>query len=162
MIKTIKLGDKEVQLNNNIGWTLEYRDQFNTDILPTMMPIVAGISDAMIGLLESVGSAKDLNNFSMDDFVEVAKSDEFTSALIKVSSFELTDLINITWAMAKCADDSIPEPKKWAREFEEFPLDVIGPAVFELGVGGLISRKNWERLQKALQNLKPKEEKKNQ
>lgn len=160
MIKTIQIGDKEVQLNNNIGWTLAYKDQFNTDILPTMMPIVAGISDAMIGLLESVGSTKDLNNFSLDDFVEVAKTEEFTSALIKVSSFELTDLINITWAMAKCADDSIPEPKRWVREFEEFPLDVIAPAVFELGIGGLISSKNWERLQKAIASLKPKEEKK--
>ena len=126
------------------------------------MPIVAGISDAMIGLLESVGNTKDLNNFSLDDFVEVAKTEEFTSALIKVSSFELTDLINITWAMAKCADDSIPEPKRWVREFEEFPLDVIAPAVFELGIGGLISSKNWERLQKAIASLKPKEEKKNQ
>lgn len=159
MIKTITLGDKEVQLNNNIGWTLEYRDQFNTDILPTLMPMIAGIFDAIIGLLDSSGKK---DEFTMEDLLEAAKSDEFTSALIKVSSFELTDLINITWAMAKCADDSIPEPKKWVKQFDEFPIDVIGPAVFELGVGGVVSRKNWERLQKALGGLKPKEEKTSQ
>ena len=159
MIKTIKLGDNEVQLNNNIGWALEYRDQFNTDILPTLMPMIAGLFDAMIGLLDSTGK-KDA--FTVDDFVEAAKSDEFTSALIKLSSFEIRDLINITWAMAKCADDSIPEPKLWVKQFDEFPLDVIGPAVFELGIGGVVSRKNWERLQKAMGNLKPKEEKKKQ
>lgn len=155
MIKTINIGDMEVRLDNNVGWTLEYRDQFNTDILPTLMPMIAGLFDAMIGLLDSTGKK---DSFTVQDFIEAAKSEEFTSALIKLSSFEFTDLINITWAMAKCADDSIPEPKKWVRQFEEFPLDVIAPAVFELGVGGVISRKNWERLQTALEGLKPKEE----
>lgn len=159
MERTINIGDKEVRLNNNIGWTMEYRDQFNTDILPTIMPMIAGAFDAIIGLLDSTGKKKD---FTTEDFVEAAKSEEFMSALIKFSSFELADLINITWAMAKCADDSIPEPKKWARQFEEFPLDVIVPAVFELGVGGFISRKNWERLQNAMEGLRPKDKKKRQ
>ena len=154
MIRTINLGDKEVQLNNNIGWVLEYRDQFNTDILPTLMPMIAGLFDVVIGLTESTGKTKD---FELDDLVEAVKSDEFTSALIKISSFEFADLINIIWAMAKCADESIPEPKKWVKQFDEFPLDVITPVVFELGVGGVISRKNWERLQKSIASLKPKE-----
>ena len=160
MEKTIKLGDKEVKLVNNISWTMEYRDQFNTDILPTLMPMVAGVFDVMIGLLDSTGKKDD---FTVDDLVETAKSDEFTSALIKISSFELTDFINITWAMAKAADPDISEPKIWVRQFEEFPLDIIAPAVFELGASGVISRKNWERLQKTLgkvKNLKPEEEKK--
>lgn len=159
MIQTITLGDKEVRLDNNIGWTLEYRDQFNTDILPTLTPMAAGLVDALIGLLDTSGKKDD---FTMADFIEAAKSDEFTSALIKISSFELSDLINITWAMAKCADDDIPEPKKWVRQFEEFPLDVIVPAVFNLGVGGLVSQKNWKRLQTAMESLKPNEEKKSQ
>lgn len=157
MVKTIRLGDKEVQLNNNIGWTMEYRDQFNTDIIPTMMPMIAGAFDAIIGLLDSVGPTE---KFTKEDFIEAAKSDEFTSALIKISSFELVDFINITWAMAKCADPDIPEPKVWVKQFDEFPLDEVGPAVFELGIGGLISRKNWERLQNALASLKPEEESK--
>lgn len=159
MTKTITIGDKEVQLNNNIGWTMEYRDQFNTDILPTLMPMIAGAFDAIIGLLDSTGKTEE---FTIEDLIEAAKSEEFTSALIKIASFELVDLINITWAMAKCANPDIPEPKRWVRDFEEFPLDEIAPAVFELGVGGVISRKNWERLQKALGSLKPAEEKKNQ
>lgn len=159
MIKTITIGDKEVRLSNNIGWTMEYKDQFHTDILPTLMPMIAGATDAIVALLDSTGKR---DQFTVEDILEAAKSDEFTSALIKISSFELVDLINITWAMAKCADETIAEPKRWVREFEEFPLDVIGPAVFELGIGGVISRKNWERLQKALGSLKPAEEKKNQ
>ena len=154
MIKTINIGDKEVRLDNNIGWTLEYRDQFNTDILPTLMPLIAGAFDVVVGLLASTGKK---NGFSVDDFVTAAKSEEFTSALIKLSSFEIVDFINITWAMAKCADPSIPEPKRWVREFDGFYFDEIVPAVVELCAGGMISRKNLERLQNTVGDLKPEE-----
>lgn len=73
---------------------------------------------------------------------------------------QLTDIINIAWAMAKAADDSIPGPRQWARKFDPFPLDVFAPVLLELIVSGFTSSKNLKRLQTALKSLKPKAKKK--
>ena len=161
MIKTIKIEDKEIRLDNNIGWTIEYRSQFNTDILPTLMPMIAGIMDTLAGLVSSTGKTSDLD---IDDLIKIIRSEEMFEALVKLSSFEFVDLMNITWAMAKTADEDIPEPKKWVKEIGSFPIDEIGPALFEMIFKGVVSSKNWERLQKTLTDLKPKQvnEKKSQ
>ena len=42
MEKVIKIGDKEVRLSNNVAWTMEYKDQFNKDVMESMMPIIIG------------------------------------------------------------------------------------------------------------------------
>ena len=67
----------------------------------------------------------------------------------------MVDFLNIVWAMAKNADDSVPEPKKWFNQFEVFPMDELVPAVGELLYKGMISSKNSTRLQDLAKTLKP-------
>jgi len=62
--------------------------------------------------------------------------------------------------MAKAADDSIPEPKKWLRSFESFPLDIVVPEVFTMAAQGAMSRKNWESLQQWIGKLRAPKKKK--
>ena len=152
MIKTIKIGDQEVTLNNNIGWCFEYRDQFGKDIVPTMMPIITGLVTAVGRIIEETGRTDEI---TLADLAGIASSGGFTDAMVYISQTELTDFIRITWAMAKCADESIPEPKRWVRQFEDFPLDEIIPAVSEMIFTGVISRKNGARLGEALKTLQP-------
>ena len=162
MERTINIGDKEVRLSNNIGWTMEYRDQFNRDIIPTIMPMIAGIIDTAVSLISSTGKTEDLE---LEDLVEMAKSEEFFEALLKLSSFEFVDILNITWSLAKAADEKIPEPKKWIRQFDEFPIDEIGPVIGSMIIQGVVSSKNWQRLQQMIADLNLKElksKKKNQ
>ena len=67
-------------------------------------------------------------------------------------------IVNVTWAMAKAADESIEPPKKWVKQFEVFPVDVIAPAIYELAVMGFVSSENLNRLKKigeSLKNLQP-------
>lgn len=79
--------------------------------------------------------------------------------LLPMFQVEFVDtVINVTWAMAKAADESILPPKQWVRQFEEFPLDVVGPAVYDLVIRGFVSSKNLKRLKKIgkdLRNLQP-------
>ena len=51
MEKIIKIGDKEVRLNNNVAWTMEYRDQFGKDILPAIMPLIASMIEGLSTLV---------------------------------------------------------------------------------------------------------------
>lgn len=155
MEKTIKIGDKDVRLNNNVGWTLAYRDQFGRDILPAIMPILWSVTEAIGAILRETG--EDLQKVTKEDVLAALASDEMTDAIIKLSGLEFVDLVNIVWALAKCADDEIPEPRIWVRQFDAFPIDEILPEIFNLVFAGMVSVKNAGRLRSALRGLKPKD-----
>lgn len=152
MEKTIEIGNKEVRLNNNIGWTIDYRDQFGTDIIPTLLPMVAAALDLIKGLLEEV---EDTNNLDWRDVLRLIDGDTLFDALVHLGGLEFRDFINITWAMAKCADETIPEPRQWVRQFETFPVDIVAPAVFELVYSGIVSSKNLTRLKSLKKDIQP-------
>lgn len=152
MEKTIKIDKKSVRLSNNIGWTMEYRDQFNHDIVPTLMPMLAAILDVLGGIVDTVGGTKDIG---YEDLIKAVNSDKMLDAVIHMSGLEFVELINIIWAMAKTADETIPEPREWVRQFNNFPLDEITPTVFRLIVDGVMSSKNVKRLGSLLEALRP-------
>lgn len=149
MEKIIKIGKQEVRLNNNVAWTMEYRDQFNKDILPAIMPIVAAVSEGISSVLSEAGD--ELTTTGIAEAIQGRSMD----ILLPMFQAEFVDLVvNVTWAMAKAADEGIAPPKQWVRQFEEFPLDVVAPTVFDLVLKGFVSSKNLKRLKKLGANLK--------
>ena len=112
MESIIKIGEKEVKVNNRAGWTITYRDQFGHDIVPTLMPLFAGALDVISGLIKETGKT---DNIEITDILAMTDGDALINAFIHLSGFEFVEFLNITWAMAKEADDSIPEPKTWVR-----------------------------------------------
>ena len=153
MEKTIKIGDKEVLLNNNAGWAFEYREQFGHDIIPTLMPMMTALIDIAKGVIESIDPAafrkkgKDRVEIGLEDVIRVADSEGLMDSLIHISGLEFVELMQITWALAKTADEDIPEPRKWIRQFDTgFPVDEIAPEVFKLIANGVVSSKNLSRL----------------
>lgn len=152
MEKTLSIGGKEVRLTNNIGWTLAYRDQFGQDIIATLTPVLAAAVDLISGFLQEAGDGK--TDLEITDVLRALDGDVLINAVAHLSGLEFVDLVNITWAMAKAADDNIPEPRMWVREFEEFPVDEIIPEVVKLAVKGLISRKNLTRLKNLTKSVK--------
>ena len=154
MEKIIKIGKQEVRLNNNVAWTMEYRDQFGKDIVPALMPIVASLMEGVSTIVSESGKSE----ISVSDIAEAVQG-RAMEVLLPMFQVEFVDIIiNVTWAMAKAADENIEPPKRWVRQFEEFPLDVIVPAVYELVLKGFVSSKNLKRLKKisgSLKNLQP-------
>lgn len=151
MIKTVKIGKKEVLLSNNVGWTMEYDNQFNQDIVQVIMPMLRGLTNVTGGVLEEV---EDLDNITMKNVATVLQSESVTEAFIMFSGLKFTEFVQIVWAMAKDADPDIPEPREWVRQFEGFELDVLGPVIFRLVLEGFSSSKNARRLLKTLKDLK--------
>ena len=153
MEKVIKIGSNEVRLSNNVAWVMEYRDQFGKDILPAIMPLITTVSEGISTVLSEAGT--DITIESLSEAINGCAMD----VLLPLYQAEFVDLvINVAWAMAKAADEDIDPPKKWVRQFDMFPLDVVGPAIFELVVKGFISSKNLTRLKrtgKKLKNLQP-------
>ena len=153
MERTIKIGNKAVRLNNNIGWTMEYKSQFGKDIIPTLMPMLAALADVVSSVLRDTGKAEDI---SLKDILQAIDGDTITDAAIHLGGFEFEDFIDITWAMAKTADDNVPDPKTWIKGFDSFYVDEIAPQVFELITKGVVSSKNLKRLKMLkVTNLQP-------
>ena len=154
MEKIIKIGKKEVKLNNNVAWTMEYRDQFGKDIVPALMPVIASMIEGISTVVSDAGGS-DVNLTDIAGALQGRTMD----VLLPMFQVEFVDvIINVTWAMAKAADETIAPPKQWVRQFDEFPLDIIGPAVYELVMKGFVSSKNLKRLKKIgkdLRNLQP-------
>ena len=154
MEKIIKIGKQEVRLNNNVAWTMEYRDQFGKDIVPALMPILASLMEGVASAIAEAGD-EGITTDALADAVQGRTMD----ILLPMFQVEFVDvIINVTWAMAKAADEDIEPPKRWVRQFEEFPLDVIVPAVYELVLKGFVSSKNLKRLKKigaSLKDLQP-------
>lgn len=140
MEKTIKIGKQDVKLSNNVSWALEYKDQFGTDVVQEHIPVMASLMEAIAGAVPENGEidvAKILSSFE-------GRAMEILIPLMQTEF--LTIIINMTWAMAKAADDSIEPPRQWLKQFDSFPVDTIAPAVYDLAMKGFVSSKNLTRL----------------
>ena len=151
MEKIVKIGKQEVRLNNNMAWTMEYRDQFGKDILPAIMPLLASMIEGVSAVMAEASDTGEMTTSSIAEALEGRSMD----ILLPMFQAEFVDLvINVTWAMAKAADENIEPPKKWIRQFDSFPVDVVGPAVFDMVLKGFVSSKNLKRLKKISESLK--------
>lgn len=159
MIKTIKLNkNQSITLSNNVGWTMEYLDQFGHDIIPDIMPALSAITNLVAGMAQAAAENGDTLRF--EDAVGIlskVSGNTLTDAFIDLAGLRFVDLVNIVWSMAKAADEDIPEPKIWVRQFDNFPLDVIMPEVFDLVLSGMASSKNVKRLRGMIKGPKPSE-----
>ena len=156
MEKIINIGDVEVKLSNNVAWTMEYRDQFNKDVMEATMPLITSLIETVSTVVSE--SEKD-GQFDYKDIAEAIQGRAFDITL-PLTQLGFTDsVINIVWAMAKAADPSIDPPKQWVRQFDTFPLDEIVPAVGELVLKGFASSKNLERLRSIVKTITQPEKK---
>ena len=151
MEKIVKIGKQEVRLNNNMAWTMEYRDQFGKDILPAIMPLLSTMIEGASTIIVEASTTGEISTTSIAEALQGKTFD----ILIPMYQAEFVDLvINVTWAMAKTADENIEPPKKWIRQFDAFPLDVVGPIIFDMVLKGFVSSKNLKRLKKISESLK--------
>lgn len=154
MEKIINIGGKDVKLNNNGGWVLEYQAQFNKDILPVILPLVAAITESLAAIL-----ADNEGDITTKGLAEAVQG-RTLEILAPIYQTEVIDLVyNVTWALNKNADPEIPGPMQWVRQFETFPFDVVIPEVYGLILTGFVSSKNLQRLEglknEITKNLQP-------
>lgn len=156
MEKTIKLDSKtSIRVSNNVEWALIYKDQFGRDVLPMLIPVANTFIELAVSVMKTTGG-KSLDLVNAGEVMKDLDISDVQSALYSLAGLEFTDILYITWAMAKAADDSIEEPRVWVRSLPSFPVDAIVPVIFDMNVQFLTTSKNYKRLQKAVEVLKPK------
>ena len=155
MEKTIRLGKTPVKLSNSVEWLLIYREQFGKDILPNLIPIANTAVELAVSLMKATGG-QSLEKENVTKVLQEIDIADVQSAMYSLAGLEFADIINITWAMAKAADDEIDEPRVWVKSLDGFPLDVVLPVLFDMNVQAFLTTKNSKRLRSAVEVLKPK------
>ena len=150
MEKVIKIGKQPVKLSNNVAWTMEYRDQFGKDPLEALMPLVASAIEAVTSIVNESGTGE----INITDIASALEGRAFEITLPLMQLGFVDTIVNVTWAMAKAADEGIAPPKQWVRQFDEFPIDVLVPTVGDMLLKGFSSSKNLKRLRSLVASLK--------
>ena len=138
MIKTIRIGERDVRFDTSLAWMFRYRTQFGKDPIDVIMPAIK----AALPLVELENGEITLSD--LDLITDVAGELNFVDAL------------QLIWALAANGDRNIDNPEVWYGQFEYFPLDEvlyeIGPALME----SCISTKKFEALSQSLKKAVPK------
>lgn len=150
MEKIIKIGKQSVKLSNNVAWTMEYRDQFGKDPLEAILPLVTAAIEATSSIINESGTGE----IGLTDIASALEGRAFDITLPLMQLGFVDTVVNVTWAMAKAADESIAPPKQWVKQFDDFHVDVIVPAVGDMLLKGFSSSKNLKRLRSLLGSLK--------
>lgn len=150
MIKNINLDSKHsVEVNSSAGWLLIYRSQFGHDILPDLMPALEAVLGLASSFLSEIGEINE-KSISVGDMVKSLDKELLSDITFNLSTLEIVTIINVFWAMAKNADRDIPEPEVWVNQFDNFPFDVIAPAILDIVIKSCVSSKNLKRLKEMM------------
>lgn len=137
MEKTLTIDGKEVVFKSNAAFAIIYKEQFGEDILSKFMPVISELLQGMDDLIEN---PDDIKPSDIGDMLE------------HLYSFELTDLMNLIWCLAKLGDKEISEPKKWYLSFKEFPIVDVAMELGDILLSSLVSKKKLKELKKLTLN----------
>lgn len=91
MVKTLKIGEKQVQFSTSFAWAFAYKAQFKKDPIKLLIPAVK----------KATGDEEDSEEDDSD----------LTYALLEELGF--TGIVEMAWAMAKICDSTLPDPVTW-------------------------------------------------
>jgi hypothetical protein len=138
MIKTITIEDQNVKFDTALSWMFVYRTQFGRDPLELVMPAIK----AAVPLFENAG--QELTTADLDLLTDI------------LAELNMTDGLQLIWALAKNADKDIAEPEVWYREFSQFPLDDVLEELIPVIAASCISTKKFKALSDAAKKAVPK------
>lgn len=156
MEKTIKAGKKSYKLTNKVKWMQVYKNEFGRDIMPMLIPVANAFLEIAVSVMKATGG-KSLDMSKAGEVMKDIDIADIQSSMYSLAGLEFTDLLAITWSMARTMDDEIADFDTWVDEFVDdfFPVDEIAPTIIEINAKALMSSKNYSRLRKAVESLKP-------
>lgn len=134
MRKTIKIDkNNKFEINTSWGWAYIYQERFGHDVIPDLVPAIDTVIDMVTGLV----NGSEIDESDLGD---------------KLYGMEVTTITNIIWALAKNADDDIPDVKEWLDE-HDLPLADVVPEIADILVKSMVSSKKAKLLQDRLQEM---------
>ena len=145
MKKEIKVDkDHKFTIDTGLGWAYVYKEEFGMDVLPETVPLIES----------AFGIAADFYDSSEAATVR----DLISEAAGTLSGTDLTTLTNIIWALAKNADESIPEPREFYNQFDCFSVTEILPKIIWTMADSILPTKKVKSLKEKIEKFKTETE----
>ena len=143
--------ERSLELDNTFTWAVYYKERFGRDIVSDIVPILNTIIKGFFALFSSVDiekinkavTSKQKNKSDTDRaaavFEEIMQNvdpDDITGVIIEASMMESVTLLQIMWALAKCADDNVDDFIEWTKTTSGMTPDVLIWSVYELVIKG--------------------------
>lgn len=125
MEKIIEVDGKEVKLKSSAAFAIRYKQQFRRDPLADIMKLGKSVTKVKPIKKEDLG--KEIEE--LQEELDIEDVD-----LSEMANLDFEVLFNITWALAKNADKSIPGPLEFFDQFEEFPILDSIDIIFDLAL----------------------------
>lgn len=133
MKKTITIdGKKAFKINTSNRWLRIYRDTFGHDILPDLVPIIDTCLEVIAGAFA-------------DRDIDIDKIEE------EIYALEIVTLNNVVWALAKNADENIPDIEEWEDSFDKWTYDELVPQIAETLAQTYITEKKLKLLKAGIE-----------
>lgn len=119
MRKTIKYNENgdTFAIDASLSWLIIFRNEFGFDAVEIIAPALQSLNTFLANLSE--------------DYVKTEKEKEIDILTEILYEFGTYNLLLIIWALAKNADETIPEVNAWYREKETFDLQSVAEDVLE-------------------------------
>lgn len=150
MIKTVQFEGHSLEINTSGGWFFVYKDYFGHDIMPDIMPAL----ETALQMAVSIAGNVEPGEKDARQILAALDEDVLEEIFTKMAGAQLTTVMQIVWAMAKNADDSVKGPREFFNEYETFPWDTAGPEVFKALLESNISSKNVKSLLASMKTRK--------
>lgn len=152
MIKTVQFEGHSLEINTSGGWFFVYKDYFGHDIMPDIMPAL----ETMLQMAVSIAGKVDPGERDAHQILAALDEDVLEEIFAKMAGAQLTTVMQIVWAMARNADESVPGPREFFNKYDTFPWDTAGLEVFKALLESNISTKNVKSLLASLKKQKKK------
>lgn len=117
MIKTVQIGDRDVQFSTSFAWAFAYRAQFGEDAAKVLLPVIRKMQDP---------------KYTDRDY-----------GFLLYEDLGFTGIADIAWAMARVLDKSIPEPSVWAASFgDDFSVTDLASELIPAAIESCFTTKN--------------------
>lgn len=158
MKKKIKWMDGEeertLELDNTFTWMVYYKEAFGRDIVPDLAPIMTSIIKGFFAVFSAVDIEKIVKAATtkqkgkseteraaaiMEEIMQKVDPDDLIGVVYEATAIESMTFLQIMWALAKCADESVGDFIEWTRTTSGMAPDMLVSEVFDLVLKGWVT-----------------------
>ena len=146
--------ERSLELDNTFTWMVYYKEAFGHDIVPDLAPILNTIIKGFFAVFSAVDIKKIVDAATtkqkgksetdraaaiMDEIMHKVDPIDLTDVVYEATAIEGTTMLQIMWALAKCADDSVGDFTEWTRTTSGMTPDTLVMEIFDLVLKGWIT-----------------------
>lgn len=113
MKKTLKFGEKEITFSSNANLSYIFKNQFGYDLVQKAIPLISEIIRGISPYAKFEKNEMTFDNLDLENLADIVE---------QLNSLEITEIMNIIWAMAKANDSEIKEPELFFADIEDFDI----------------------------------------